>query len=255
MKLVKVIGTGALALCAGDWARAAYPPLDRPTPPPGCADGIGYPNAQEWGWYRTRWRRWPTDFEQPDVAPPAPSKKLAPDIQPFETPLPEHEDRRAPPPTQPKAEEEAEGADAGPKVPPATTPTTPIVPSPDGTYQTPPTTPRTPPQGRMPWETDSGETTPPTPAPDGGLQRPPTTPLTPPPGRIPMPWEQPEEQPTGDLDPPPRLPSMATVGAQRAPAPPAPTSSSQPRLPFAPRQVAPTDDPPPKLPIVLASTR
>jgi hypothetical protein len=249
MQLVKVIGTGALAMCVADCAYGAYPPLDRPTPPPCCADGIGYPNVPTWGWYGTRWRRWPTDLGESAVTPAAPSEKFGPDIKPFETPAAEDEDRRAPPPTQPKAEEEKEGTEPGPEAPPpAIPPAAPTTPSPDRGFLTPPTAPVIPP-GRMPWE----ETTPPGPAPNGGLESPPTTPLTPPPGR--MPWEETSEQPTGDLDPPPSLPSIVTVGAKRALVPQAPESARQQQPPAAPRQIAPTDDPPPKPPVVLASTR
>jgi hypothetical protein len=247
MKLVKVIGTGAIALCAGDWASAAYPPLDRPTPPPCCADGVCHAHGLTWGVYQTRWRRWPTEIVQADTTPLAPSEKLGPDLKPYEAPPAEEEDQRAPPPTKPKEEQEAEESEAPTEGPLDTTPETPRIPRPEDSLQTP-TTPF-PSPGRFPWEEENGGGAT-QPAEEGGLQTPRTAPLVPP---APMPWEKKSNEPSGDLDPPPTLPSVVTAGAVRAPSLQAPANSGPPQPPITPRPAAPTDDPPPKLPIVLAS--
>jgi hypothetical protein len=86
---------------------AAVPPLDRPTPPPCCADGHCFANSVTYGWYETRWRRWPCE-----CAAPAAGSQVAPTGQPsgelpaFDVPPAEEEDRRAPLPTAPRGEEQ-----------------------------------------------------------------------------------------------------------------------------------------------------
>jgi hypothetical protein len=239
MKLVKKTTATLFAAClAGDLAIAAHPPLDRPTPPPCCADGICYPNPITWGWYETRWRRWPTEELQPTPAPaaPIPGKKI-PDIPAYETPPPEEEDRRAPPPTKPRAEAE-EGAEVPGEAP--------VAPPPGGGPEAPRTAPLTPPPG--------GQLTPPPAAPlTPGPPAPLTPPLTPPPTK--MPWENGQE-PTGDWDPPPALPTATAVTVDRDPSSRAPNrfAPAQPNRPAAEPRDLPNHDPPPMLPVALAST-
>jgi hypothetical protein len=235
MKCLAIIGTGALAICAYDLARAAHPPLDRPTPPPCCADGICYPNPTTWGVYGTRWRRWPTDTSQLVPAAPAPVRDLGPDIPAYETPRAEDEDRRAPPRTVTPAEE-AEAAEPG---------TAPLTPSGEGGLETPPTTPLTP------------QTSPLTP--QTSPLAPPGTPLTPEPSPLApptrMPWEEDATGPTGDWDPPPSLPTAtaATSAPQGSLRTMRQTEQAAPRIPTSRPRHAPSNDPPPSLPVSLAS--
>ena len=220
MKLVKTITAGLFTACiVGEAAIAAHPPLDRPTPPPCCADGICYPNAPTWGWYGTRWRRWPMEELQPTPAATTPADKLGPDIQPYETPPAEEEDRRAPPPTKPAAEEGAEGGAEAPG-------TAPLAPPPGGGSESPSTAPLTP--------------------------APAAPSIVPPPTK--MPWENGDE-PTGDWDPPPAPPTTTTVTIDRAPAARTPNrfEPAQPNRPAVWPRAVPNNDPPPTLPVALAN--
>ena len=75
MKLFKQFGSviAVLTLIYGDAFAAGPPPIDRPSPPACCADGMCYPNPTTWGFYGTRWRRWPTTQLEPtpaDAQPP-----------------------------------------------------------------------------------------------------------------------------------------------------------------------------------------
>jgi hypothetical protein len=262
MNLVKIIGAGAFVVSAGVPAIAAHPPLGRPTPPPCCADGVCYPNVGEWGWYRTNWRRWPTEELQPTptTGAPKPGAEI-PDLERYETPTPEQEDQRAPPRTKTREEPE-EGAPTpratplprprgagpeAPRTPYAPGPTTPTTPP---SLLNPPTSPLTP-GPRTPMT--PGPATPERPSP----QSPPSL-LTPPPTR--MPWEN-GGQPTGDWDPPPAPPTAtAATGARRSddlpPVLPSPTRRvpGQPNRPAVPpREQMPNGDPPPGLPVALAS--
>ena len=63
---------------------AGPPPLDRPSPPACCADGLCYPNRATWGLYETRWRRWPTEQLEPTPADTQPSGWTRPEIPGFE---------------------------------------------------------------------------------------------------------------------------------------------------------------------------
>src|SRR5262245_24011561 len=151
MKFVKIIGAGALTICTATPAVAAHPPLDRPTPPPCCADGICRPNAAEWGWYRTQWRRWPTEelAPTPATSPGKAGKEAVPGVPSYETIPPELEDRRAPPPTKPRAESEErrEAPPEGPSAPggePAAPRSAPLSSPPGGLLTTPPESPLTP---------------------------------------------------------------------------------------------------------------
>ena len=109
MTFKKATATSLLLIGFGTTSLAAPPPLDRPTPPPCCADGRCYPNPLTFGWYETRWRRWPVECMEP-----IPAGQQIPGTQPiegiptFEPPTPEEEDRKAPPPTAPRAEEQTD---------------------------------------------------------------------------------------------------------------------------------------------------
>lgn len=248
MKFVRVIGAGALAMFASEFAMAANSHLDRPTPPPYCADGVCYPNAENWGWYQQRWRRWPTEELQPTRATGAPKPGQAiPDVNPYETPTPEEEDQRAPPRSKPR--EEPESASERPREAPLERPgpggsdvpgTTPM---PSGPL-TPGPSPLTPPPSQL----QPGPTTPFTPGPG---DQPPSL-LAPPTNR--MPWEN-GDQPMGEWDPPPSLPSATAVSVDRPAASSAGNHGAAPKpaRPSARRPQSPGSDPPPALPVALAS--
>lgn len=151
MRITSTITQSLLAICTvGAVASAGPPLLDRPSPPPCCADGLCYPNPTTFGWYATRWRRWPTETLEPIPAGAMPPAGLK-DIEPYSPPGKEEEDRRAPAPTRkPEAAAEAEatspaGAPAAetPSTTPLAPPTTPVAP-PGGGVTEPP--------GKMPWE-------------------------------------------------------------------------------------------------------
>lgn len=252
MKLAIFFGTGALAICTARLAVAAHPPLDRPTPPPCCADGICYPNTLEWGVYGTRWRRWPTEDLQPTPAAGARAPGQAiPDLPPYETLTPELEDRRAPPPTKRRTEIEDSG-----EVPSER----PLAPPPGGESESPPPSTLTP-GPSSPLTPPSPFTTPPSPfspGPSSPFSPGPSSPsLAPPPTK--MLWENGGE-PTGDWDPPPALPSATAVTIDRAPAPPT-NHPFEPPMPVRPATLRQSpnnssnsnSDPPPTLPVALAS--
>lgn len=220
MRYPIAVASGILALCAGNgWSTAAsHPPIDRPSPPPCCADGVCYPNGT-WGVYPTRWRRWPTEPSaalEPTPERPQP-RDLGPDVPPYQTPTPEEEDRRAPPPT--RRPEGVEAAEEGDDVAPGATPTS-------------PTTPTTPPVG---------------PVPDGsGGPRSLQGPMESAPS---MPWDE----PTSSNDPPPAPPFAARQASQtNAPARPAPNQATGPRVPVL-RPADASADPPPALPLALSN--
>lgn len=166
----------ALLGVAGVGTGYAGPPLDRPSPPPYCVDGVCRPNALTYGWYQTRWRRWPTVALEPTPAEAKPSGELVPELPPVDRPRKEDEDRAAPPPTKAaeRAREEEEQDSS--------------VPTPGG--EVPGGVPFVPPAGGF------------QPRPSGEGERAPT---------LEMPWERqepttpsaPTTGPTGDLDPPP----------------------------------------------------
>ena len=228
MKLAKtmVMGIGGMGLAYGALA-AGPPPLDRPTPPPCCADGLCYPNPTTYGWYQRRWRRWPTDVLEP--TPAELPGRVTPDIPAFDLPPKEEEDRSAPPPTRP-AEQEAEAGEEEPgaEVPP----TMPLAPPPRSGM----------PPG-SPFEDDTPATEPTDTFPFGE----PVLPRAADPG-----------MPMGDADPPPSPPfgnpspktptvaeGPALRAAERIKTVPAQRTNSPPRR-------APSDDPPPALPLALA---
>jgi hypothetical protein len=207
MKLRAWIAGAALGVGATHGLLAnGPPPMDRPTPPPCCADGLCYPNPVTWGHYPTRWRRWPGDYLEPlppQLTPPAP---LPADLPPYEAPSPEEEDRRAPPPTAPREapprtpEQPLTDPTAAPpgETPPSTTPAAPSV--------VPPRLPLQPQPG-LPF----GEPE------ENGLEQPSTVPAPapmpfgePPPTTLPFGGEPPTTlpfgEPMGDADPPPAPP-------------------------------------------------
>lgn len=212
----------ALASTAG---AAGPPPLDRPSPPPCCADGLCYPKPNTFGWYETRWRRWPTEYLEPTpagVKPPAPA---VPDVRTYETPTPEEEDRRAPPPTRRPEQPPAGEAPAGAPREPAeeAPPTGPLTPEPEA--------PSVPP---MPWDEPIDTAPAPTPPPLGE-----------PSGR----------EPTSDSDLPPALPFQRPVignriQSNRAAVKPA---SMPTKRQVDSAQPASSNDPPPALPLAMTS--
>jgi hypothetical protein len=212
---------------------AGPPSIDRPSPPACCADGLCYPNRGTWGWYETRWRRWPTTQLEPTPADTRPPGAPSPEVPPFERVPAEDEEQAAPPPTR-AAEEarEEEEEDSRQQAPPATLPFG--TPPDTGTQPAPPSplddNRPAPPGMRFPWETEESTT-------------PPTTPLN-------------DGTPTGDLDPPPAppfgLPSLVDRSPVRAAERP-PFQPVQRRV--APARPAPSNDPPPAFPIAMASVR
>jgi hypothetical protein len=119
MKRLTIPCSLLVVLVGAACATAGSPiPLDRPTPPPCAADGICYPNVNEWGYYPGRWRRWPGHELVPTPAKPSPEDRLGPDIAPYELPTPEKEDERAPPATT-KREQTAPAAESGDEAPPS----------------------------------------------------------------------------------------------------------------------------------------
>jgi hypothetical protein len=225
--------TVVFSLTFADTFGAGPPPLDRPSPPACCADGLCYPNRTTWGVYGTRWRRWPTEQLQPTPADARPPVGPTQEIPGFERPPAEDEEQAAPPPTR-AAEEarEEEEDDARSQTPPTTLPfgppqdggTQPAAPSPLDNNQP------APPGMRFPWETEESTT-------------PTTTPLD-------------EGIPTGDLDPPPAppfgMPSLVEHAPLRVTERP-PAQPAQRRA--APVRPAPSNDPPPAFPIAMASVR
>ena len=232
MKFSRVFAVSLLATCVSGSAGAAGPGvpgiLDRPTPPACCADGICYPNPTTWGAYPTRWRRWPGEVLAPaDAARPSRPVGELPTLEP---PVPEDEDRRAPPPTP--APEAAEPETNGEIRRPATTTTPPLTPP----LETPGTTPLTPPGSLdttpgTPFEDDQ-----PTDIEDG------------------LPFHS-RLGPKGD-DPPPappfRAPKVAEALRQQKAEParvaPAPTPA---RRAVVPAPSGDSDDPPPAFPLTL----
>ncbi len=247
MKLARSIALGVIFAWMSESAVAGSPPLDRPSPPPCCADGQCFANPLTYGVYPTHWRRWPLEcMEQAQVPATAPGTlppTLQKEVQPFERPRPEEEERRAPPPTAPVGEQPS--ANLAPGV-------TPRGQGQGGATSAPP--PSTAPGAQ-----------PPAYPPQQGLPAPQTTPLAPPaapgaqPSQGPMykgispdsPLNRPI--PTGDLDPPPALPfgpqSVGPTMPVREARQPAGMSIPAPSAMPAPKQ---SNDPPPAPPASLS---
>lgn len=245
MKLRHAIAVGSLLLGLGQTAlgqEPGCPPcIDRPTPPPCCADGQCLASPL-YGYYQTRWRLWP-------VAPPATgvNKQFNPEqlqnqVPAFVTPPPEEEDRKAPPPTTPREEPGAGSRAPSAGGPNTTSPTgeNVVPPAPGGSTTLPPTTPIRPPG-------DSSEPT--------GPRRtlPPYSPQAPSGGR-----SLNGPGPMGESDPPPALPFGPAPQHTAQPSHATPGSNAT-RNGDAPKLIAPqaigvnlvSDDPPPALPGTL----
>lgn len=207
-------------------------PLDRPSPPPCAADGICYPNVNEWGYYSVRWRRWPGHELEPEAVEPTPAEKLGPDIEPYELPTPEEEDERAPPsttkrePEAPAFDTDQEGAESLDSIDQLDGPSQPGYPPPSGSGTPPPSRPGfSPPRPGL--------------TPSGPGYR---SPLNPPESPL-----QPSQEPTSDMDPPP-APPFAQNSSRRH------SGTSAAMLPMevqTPRPVSRTraaSDPPPAVP-------
>src|SRR5215212_9948992 len=159
-------------MCKSSLAVQQPPCVERPTPPPCCADGQCFASPLTYGYYDTRWRRWPMESlaqaanGKAGALPPA----LQQEVAPFTTPPPEQEDRRAPPPSVPGGEQTA----------PATTGATPRAPAGPGAPGAP-----VPPPGMQPPAgsgAPAGQPRGATGYPSPGLPAPQTVPLAPPAG-------------------------------------------------------------------------
>ena len=240
MKLREITATGVMAFGFLGTAAAGPPPLDRPTPPPCCADGHCFANPVTYGWYETRWRRWPLECPE---APPG--TQLTPATQPsgelpaYDLPPAEEEDRRAPPPTAPRGEDQtmrgpattgprAPGNQAQPggAAPPPGTPQPPV--GPLGPIMQPGTESTTPRRGSLPAYEPRG----------AGSESIHSTP----------------SGPSSEVDPPPALPFGPQPIIKPAPVREANQRPAAPVRQTAPAAtVAPSDDPPPGLPAALAA--
>ena len=92
-----IVALGAISLLATT-GEASPPIMEPPSPCPCCADGACYPKRETWGWYKNRWRKWPTDT-RPDIPgtdEPGKEGQLPPGLRGFERPPAGLEDRRAP---------------------------------------------------------------------------------------------------------------------------------------------------------------
>jgi hypothetical protein len=207
----------------------------RPTPPPCCADGFCYPKPETWGFYKTRWRHWPVEYVAAAPGLPGVGPAGQPGLEPdrYILPTPDEEDRRAPPPTIPKA---PPGGATSVRPTPRPGETAPPV------DEAPPTAPGEP--GGAPSGAAPTDELPPQDSLFGVPfeDAPATTPLTPPPSKE----ATPAGSPTGDADPPPALPFKTSVAARSQSRPTAvPTATPQ-------RSVKPPaqgDDPPPAFPL------
>lgn len=229
MKFKKATATGLLLVGLGNTSLAAPPPLDRPTPPPCCADGRCYANPLTFGVYETRWRRWPIESMEPTRGGPTLPIQPQADIPSFQAPPAEEEDRKAPPPTMPREE-------------PVKTPTSEPQQEPGGPGG------QSEPEGSGPAAAPT--TTPGEPNDQNGLRR------TLPPLEPQSPATQPFNinGPTSESDPPPALP----FGPRSISAPPQIREARQApaipvRRPAPTTSAVPTDDPPPGLPTSLAA--
>ncbi len=252
MSFAKRIAGGLLVVGMGRVVSAEPPPsLDRPSPPPCCADGKCIANPLTYGWYATRWRHWPLECPM-EIAGPQTGAQTLPsqvqkEIKAYEIPPAEQEDRKAPPPTVPRAEETA--------IPPG--PGGPGTPRQQGGQQGP-NTQTGPGSGTRTSPTYPSPSTAPYSQPDTSAPstQPGTQPRVNPLLRSPVPPTSPlyRGNPSSDLDPPPSLP----FGPQAVPpSEPARQASQRTTAPISgplvkPAQT-PSNDPPPSLPVSLAS--
>jgi hypothetical protein len=223
-KLLRTIAGNVIGCSLTVGTALAGPPLDRPSPPPLCADGICRPNPTTFGWYQTRWRRWPTVALEPTAAEPA---VRTPELPSHELPPKEEEDRAAPKPTEASRSEgdtDGERPTEGRETPRPTT----LAPPGSGLDLPLPSDERAP--STMPFDQLESPTT-----------RPQTVPLN-------------DGLPTGDIDPPPAppfgSPSFANGPVVRKDLRPA----ARPVRRLTPATSrAREHDPPPALPITLAA--
>jgi hypothetical protein len=96
MKLTGIFSLGIAVVFVS--SVSAIGPIDRPTPPPCCVDGVCHAHAARFGYFPTRWRVWPgvSVAPMPTVQPPA--VRQVPGMPIIEPPTPEEEDRQAPEP-------------------------------------------------------------------------------------------------------------------------------------------------------------
>ncbi|MCA9241221.1 MAG: hypothetical protein KDA37_13520 [Planctomycetales bacterium] len=95
----------ALVLLAAPAALAAHTPCtDCPTACPCAAEGACRPKRDTWGYYQTRWSRWPTDPGDSVTVPAEGSSQLPTLVVPPKT----EEDRAAPAPSDAEETSEAE---------------------------------------------------------------------------------------------------------------------------------------------------
>ncbi len=245
MRVTRAIATGMFLGWMCQISAAVPPVIDRPSPPPCCADGQCFASPLTYGYYDTRWRRWPLEtMAQAGTAKPATlSAPMRQDVPPFVTPPAEQEDRRAPPPSVPAGDQtpvsvpggapRAQAAPGGPTPPQGTQPPAGGPGYPPPSFPTPPQpAPMTPPAspGTQPGTGPLYKNV----SPDSPLNR---------------------SGPMGDADPPPALPFGPALVA---PEQPTRDVSQQPaefpvQSPSVKPAYAPSSDPPPALPIALAS--
>jgi hypothetical protein len=233
MKIQKaaMIGLVLAGLCGQ--AMAVPPCVDRPTPPPCCADGRCYPSPMTFGYYDTHWRRWPLE-NVGENTPQTGEQQLKGVIPPFQSMPAEEEDRKAPPPTSPNEE-----------VPPVRM--QPSGTAPNGASTVPGSETRMAPNAPPPRQP--------------GDQSPPTGPP-----RLLQPYEPqaPGSRPstgtggtnrTGEADPPPALPFGPVLQSGMGPAREARREAVHPtaRAPRAANVNSSNDDPPPALPGTFAN--
>jgi hypothetical protein len=254
VKVTQTIATGVFLGWLCQSSMAVQPPcIDRPSPPPCCADGQCFASPLTYGYYDTRWRRWPMEcMAQASTGKPAAlSPQLQREIAPFVTTPAEQEDRKAPPPSVPAGEQTPAGATGGaPRTPggPTNSPGTP--PPAGGTNP-----PSGPPRGGTGFPSPGLPTPPPptpAPPPSGTGTAPATTPLY---KSVSPDSPLNRTGPMGDADPPPSLPFGPAIAP---PIQPAREVSQQPtatphRSPSVKRVNPPSSDPPPAPPIALAS--
>lgn len=257
MKASRILTTAGLITWMCGAALAGSPPLDRPTPPPYCADGHAFASPAIYGVFPTHWRRWPLECgEEPTPTAPSTTKAtplprgLENDVKPYETPTKEQEERRAPAPTAPLTEQnknEQPPGTGGPGTPSRPQGSTPSLPGnvPAGVprlgpgYPTPglPTPPQTAPN------LQPGGTTPPT-------STPPTSPLF---KNIPANSPLNRSGAMND-DPPPALPFASPPVAEEAPNRAVQNAVYTTAAPSAtPPAETSSNDPPPAPPVSLAS--
>jgi hypothetical protein len=241
VKVTRTIAAGVFLGWMCPNSLASQPPgIERPTPPPCCADGQCLSSPLSFGYYDTRWRRWPleTVAQAPTGKPAAVPVPMRQDVSPFVTPPAEQEDRKAPPPSVPAGEQTPIGVPSGaPRAPGA----------PGGS---------TSPRGTQPPTSGPGLPTPPQPSPTNPPAGTGTQPGTAPIFKNVSP-DSPLNRtgPMGDADPPPSLPFGPALAA---PQQPIREMSQQPatmpvQSPSAKPVRAPSNDPPPALPVALVS--